>query len=67
MGGMLAEPAMTLPGIFGEQAVFGFKVFHDYPFALPSLVNACTLAFSTVLVFLFLEEVSLPLATAADP
>ncbi|KFA65903.1 hypothetical protein S40285_02399 [Stachybotrys chlorohalonatus IBT 40285] len=56
MGGMLAEPAKTLPGLFGEDAVFGFQWTRDYPFALPSLINALLLTVATATVFLFLEE-----------
>lgn len=58
MGGMLAESSKTLPGLFGEKAVFGFQWVRDYPYALPSLINAVTLSIVTVIIFLFLEEVS---------
>lgn len=58
MGGMLADPAKTFPGLFGEQAVFDFQWVRDYPFAIPSLVNAFALAIATMLTFLFLEEAS---------
>lgn len=57
MGGLLAEPAKTLPGLFGEDAIFGFSLFRDYPFALPSLISAFSLGIATMIVFLFLEEV----------
>lgn len=65
MGGMLAEPAKTLPGIFGENRFLGFQLFRDYPFALPSLINALLLAFATALIFLFMEEVGHNLSVAA--
>ncbi|KAL7810812.1 major facilitator superfamily domain-containing protein [Trichoderma gracile] len=58
MGGMLAESSQTLPGLFGEKAVFGFQWVRDYPYALPSLINAATLTIVTVVIFLFLEETS---------
>lgn len=58
MGGMLADSNKTLPGLFGENAVFGFQWIRDYPYALPSLVNAVSLSIVTLIVFLFLEEVS---------
>jgi hypothetical protein len=58
MGGMLAESSQTLPGLFGEKAVFGFQWVRDYPYALPSLINAATLSIVTLILFLFLEEVS---------
>lgn len=57
MGGMLADSSKTLPGLFGENAVFGFQWIRDYPYALPSLINAASLSIVTVIVFLFLEEV----------
>jgi len=56
MGGLLAEPHKTMPGIFGEGAFLGFKWMRDYPFALPSLVNCLTLSIATAAVFVFLEE-----------
>ncbi|EGR52410.1 uncharacterized protein TRIREDRAFT_53611 [Trichoderma reesei QM6a] len=58
MGGMLAESSQTLPGLFGEKAVFGFQWVRDYPYALPSLINAATLSIVTLILFLFLEETS---------
>lgn len=58
MGGMLADSNKTLPGLFGENAVFGFQWIRDYPYALPSLVNAVSLSIVTLIVFLFLEETS---------
>lgn len=57
MGGMLAEPFKTIPGLFGENGVLGFQLFRDYPFALPSLINSFLLTIATVICFLFLEEV----------
>lgn len=56
MGGLLAEPHKTLPGIFGENSILGFQWIRDYPFALPSLVNCVTLSIATAAVYLFLEE-----------
>ena len=57
MGGVLADPVKTLPGLFGAKAVFGFQWIHDYPYALPSLINSILLTMATAIVFLFLEEV----------
>ena len=59
MGGFLADPANTLPGLFGQGSIFGFQWLQDYPYALPSLLNALFLAVVTGLVFLFLEEASI--------
>lgn len=56
MGGLLAEPHRTLPGIFGEGAILGYQWIRDYPFALPSLVNCATLTLATAVIYLFLEE-----------
>lgn len=58
MGGLLAEPQMTLPRIFGENAPLGFKWLQAYPFTLPSLINALLLSISTLITFFFLEEAS---------
>ncbi|PTB67734.1 MFS general substrate transporter [Trichoderma citrinoviride] len=58
MGGMLADSPQTLPGLFGEKAVFGFQWVRDYPYALPSLINAAGLFIVTLIIFLFLEETS---------
>lgn len=57
MGGLFANAANTLPGLFGEGAIFGFQWIRDYPYALPSLVNAFTLALCTIWTWLFLREV----------
>lgn len=58
MGGFLADPATHLPGIFGEGAVFGFSWIHDFPYALPSVINAFFLATAGWAVFFALEETS---------
>lgn len=57
MGGLLADPAMTLPGLFGPQAAFGFKWLESYPYALPGILNTVFLTTTGALVFLGLEEV----------
>ncbi|RDW79852.1 MFS transporter-like protein [Coleophoma cylindrospora] len=56
MGGLLADPTSTLPGLFGENAIFGARWLRAYPYALPSILNALTLTISAALVFFFLEE-----------
>lgn len=58
MGGLLADPHMTLPGIFGENAILGFQWIRDYPYALPSLLNFFFLTIATLTCYLFLEETS---------
>ncbi|KAI1391910.1 MFS general substrate transporter [Hypoxylon trugodes] len=58
MGGLLADPATTLPGFFGEGAVWGFNWIAEYPYALPSVLNAVTLTITTLIVFFALEETS---------
>ncbi|KAH6990221.1 major facilitator superfamily domain-containing protein [Ilyonectria destructans] len=67
MGGLLADPTTTLPNYFSEDAVFGFQWIRDYPFALPSILNAVFLGFSTLITFLFLEETSKDRRNKYDP
>ena len=67
MGGMLADPAVNLPGIFGDGAIFGYQWIKDYPYALPSLMNCFSLSFATALTFLFLEETSKKRVGRHDP
>jgi hypothetical protein len=57
MGGVLANPTKTMPRIFGPDAIFGFEWLQDYPYALPSLVNAFSLLLCTAVIWLFLREV----------
>ncbi|CAJ2503508.1 Uu.00g109020.m01.CDS01 [Anthostomella pinea] len=66
MGGLLADPAMTLPGLFGEGAVWGFGWIMKYPYALPSLINAVALALVGFLVLFALEETSSKRKTKFD-
>ncbi|KAI0020018.1 major facilitator superfamily domain-containing protein [Xylariomycetidae sp. FL0641] len=66
MGGLLADPATTLPGLFGEGAVWGFEWLREYPYALPSLLNAITLTIVGLMVFLGLEETSIKRRTKFD-
>ena len=58
MGGVLADPSKSLPSLFGENAPLDFKFIHDYPFALPSLINAAIMSAAAAVVFLLLEEVN---------
>ncbi|KAI1379205.1 MFS general substrate transporter [Hypoxylon crocopeplum] len=58
MGGLLADPASTLPGFFGEGAIWGFSWIEKYPYALPSVLNVVTLSITTLIVFFALEETS---------
>ncbi|KPM37167.1 hypothetical protein AK830_g9380 [Neonectria ditissima] len=67
MGGILADPTTTLPDWFSEGAIFGFQWIRDYPFALPSILNAFFLGFSTLITFLFLEETSKTRRNKYDP
>ncbi|KAK7429360.1 hypothetical protein QQZ08_004173 [Neonectria magnoliae] len=67
MGGILADPTTTLPDWFSEGAIFGFKWIRNYPFALPSILNALFLGFSTLITFLFLEETSKIRRNRYDP
>ncbi|KAK7995158.1 MFS general substrate transporter [Apiospora arundinis] len=63
LGGWLAEPVTNLPWLFGPGGVFnvggnpeGVKWTLAYPYALPALINAATLAFTLVLAVLGLRE-----------
>jgi MFS family permease len=56
MGGLLADPAKTLPGWFGPDAIFEMEWIRLYPYALPSVLNAVFLMIAAVAVFLGLEE-----------
>ncbi|KAG0635244.1 major facilitator superfamily domain-containing protein [Tuber brumale] len=51
IGGMLADPASTYPGLFG-----GVEWMHRWRYALPNLASAAFLCMSMLLGFLFLEE-----------
>ncbi|KAJ4174397.1 hypothetical protein NW754_004814 [Fusarium falciforme] len=67
LGGILADPSKTLPNYFGEGAMFDFQWIRDYPFALPSMLNAFFLAVSTIITVLFLEETSKERRNLYDP
>jgi len=56
MGGLLANSAITLPDVFGPEGCFGFSWISDYPYALPSVLNAMFLSITTYIVFFGLEE-----------
>jgi hypothetical protein len=56
LGGVLADPATTLPDIFGPDSCLGFSFLQKYPYALPSLLNALFLTITTYIVFFGLEE-----------
>jgi hypothetical protein len=56
MGGLLADPATTLPDVFGPDGCFNFEFLEAYPYALPALLNAFFLTIATYIVFFGLEE-----------
>ena len=62
LGGLLADPVGSYPGIFGEDSAFGGKDgvwwMKHWPYALPNLLSAFFLSVSAASVFLGLEEVS---------
>jgi hypothetical protein len=60
MGGYLADPVISFPGIFGPEGCFEFPWLRNYPYALPSLLNALFLSITACIVFFGLEEVLLP-------
>lgn len=57
MGGLLADPAATVPDLFGPDGCFGFRWIQNYPYALPSILNALFLTITAYVVFFGLEEV----------
>jgi hypothetical protein len=59
LGGLLSDPAGSYPDAFGKVAFF-----KHFPYALPNLVSACFLSLALLGIWLFLEEVSLPLHIA---
>jgi len=58
MGGVLADSAKNLPGVFGLGAIFDIEWIRDYPYALPSVLNAAFLLITLAVVFFGLEEVN---------
>ncbi|KAH8803389.1 MFS transporter-like protein [Xylogone sp. PMI_703] len=56
MGGLLADPANTLPGLFGQGAVFEIHLLRKYPYALPNILNFIFLMTAFAIVFFGLEE-----------
>ncbi|CAK7239643.1 MAG: hypothetical protein STHCBS139747_001076 [Sporothrix thermara] len=58
MGGFLADAPASLPGLFGPQGLWGYQWIQDYPYALPSVLNAVALAATALVVFFCLEETS---------
>lgn len=58
MGGMLAEPASTYPGVFRD-----VEWMRVYPYALPNIVSAAILMTSVLFVFFGMDET---LATKRD-
>ncbi|KAK5280192.1 hypothetical protein LTR40_006713, partial [Exophiala xenobiotica] len=51
IGGALAKPATVFPSIFGH-----IQFFHDYPYALPTIVTGSIGAIATVTSALFIKE-----------
>ncbi|KAJ5063618.1 major facilitator superfamily domain-containing protein [Bipolaris maydis] len=60
LGGILADPVANYPSLFGPESTFGGKHgvqwMMRYPYALPNLVSAMFLFFSSLAVLFFLEE-----------
>ncbi|KXJ95030.1 major facilitator superfamily domain-containing protein [Microdochium bolleyi] len=56
MGGLLADPAANMPGIFGKDAILGFDWVRRYPYAIPSLLNCLFLSLAGWAIILCLEE-----------
>ncbi|CAO2647569.1 Nn.00g084910.m01.CDS01 [Neocucurbitaria sp. VM-36] len=62
LGGLLANPVASYPSIFGPGSPIGGKNgvqwMTRWPYALPNLMSACFLFFSSISILLFLEETS---------
>lgn len=60
LGGLLADPVGSYPGLFGAHSVFGGDkgvwFMRHWPYALPNLVSAVFLLCSATALFLGLEE-----------
>ncbi|TKX26645.1 MFS transporter-like protein 11 [Elsinoe australis] len=60
LGGLLADPFHTYPGIFGEGGWMGGETgvlwMKRWPYALPNIVSAVFITFSALAVILGLEE-----------
>lgn len=60
LGGWLADPAGTYPGIFGPGGSIGgeegVRWLMKYPYALPNVINACFLLGSALAILFGLEE-----------
>lgn len=63
MGGLLAEPVKTMPGLFGAEGALnwsgseeGVKWMVEYPFALPAVMNAMLLGVMAMAVTTRLRE-----------
>lgn len=63
LGGILAEPAVSLPWLFGPRGFFnwcnneaGVQWVMDFPYALPALMNACMLGIAFLLSVFWLRE-----------
>lgn len=63
IGGLLADPVNTYPGLFGTGSSLGGKDgvwwMKRWPYALPNLASSCFLMASTIFLILGLEEVSI--------
>jgi len=63
LGGLLAEPAVNLPWLFGPTGILnwtsngqGVQWAIDYPYALPAVINAGMLLFAFLLAVFWLRE-----------
>lgn len=61
MGGLLADPVASYPGLFGPNSSFGGETgvqwLIKYPYALPMIANFVFLSFCAGCVAIGLEEV----------
>jgi MFS family permease len=74
LGGILADPAVSLPWLFGSGGLFnwckgeaGVQWVIDYPYALPALVNSCMLGVAFLLSVFWLRETLAGKENRSDP
>lgn len=56
LGGLLSDPAVSRPDLFGPNAILGFKWMETFPYALPGVLSAVLLFVTFLFVFFGLEE-----------
>ena len=70
LGGFLADPVNSFPGLFGDDSVFGgsngVSWMKAFPYGLPNLVSSCFILLSAFGVFFGLDETHKALRNRPD-